>query len=337
MGGGQVHYPAMSRGTAQQHMLGPGAAVGLWVALCGCAVLYGRLTGHGPRAYGAMLVALGILLAGAVWLASPAICERLARAAGPQGGVLVALWPLCAYAIYAVGTGTFTWGRSGIVAAYAMAPVALAASAHGKKSGAWQDYAAMAVLYAGYGRLGYVFPFPVHSYFWWPLFAVNVGLAAFLLVRRMEGMGYSIGWRLAWIGFSALSFAIIVAIDVPVGIAIHFVRFDPGAARWSSLPLAFLGILAFTAWPEEFLFRGVLQNLLGKTLRSENGGWVGASIVFGLAHIFHPVVPNWRYVFVATIAGLLYGFTWRKTGSIFPAAVVHALVDTTWHLLFRTL
>jgi membrane protease YdiL (CAAX protease family) len=80
-----------------------------------------------------------------------------------------------------------------------------------------------------------------------------------------------------------------------------------------------------------------LQNLLGKTLWSENGGWVVASIIFGLSHIFHPIVPNWRYVLVATIAGLLYGFTWRKTGSIFPAAVVHALVDTTWHLLFRTL
>jgi uncharacterized protein len=318
-------------------MLGPGAAVGIWIALCGYAAFYGRLTGHGPRAYGAMLVALGILLGGTVWLASPAICEKLARVAGPQGGVLVALWPLCAYAVYAVGTGTFTWERSGIAAAYSVAPVALAASAHGKKPGAWQDYAGTAGFYVGYGWLRYLVPFPEHSYFWLPLFAVNVALAAFLLVRRMEGVGYSIGWRFRWMGFSALSFAIILAIDAPVGIAIHFVRFDPGAARWSTAPLAFLGILAFTAWPEEFLFRGVLQNLLGKTLRSENAGWVVASVVFGLAHIFHPLVPNWRYVLVATIAGSLYGFAWRKTGSIFPAALVHALVDTTWHLLFRTL
>ena len=251
--------------------------------------------------------------------------------------MLVALWPLCAYAIYAAGTATFTWGRLGTAAAYAVAPVALAASARGKKTGAWQDYAAMVSLYAGYGWLHYLFPFPEHSYIWSPLFAINVALAAFLFVRGMEGVGYSIGWPFAWIGFIALSFAIILAIDVPVGSAIHFVRFDPGAAHWSTLPLTFLGILAFTAWPEEFLFRGVLQNLLGKTLRSENAGWVVASILFGLAHIFHPIAPNWRYVLVATVAGLFYGFTWRKTGSIFPAAVVHALVDTTWHLLFRTL
>src|SRR5580704_17300203 len=188
MGGGQVHYPAMSRGTSQQRMLRPGAAVGIWVALCGCAAFYGRLTGHGPRAYGAMLAALGILLAGAVWLASPAICERWTRASGPQGGVLVALWPLCAYAIYATGTATFTWGRFGSAAAYAVAPVALAASAHGKKTGAWQDYAAMVGLYAGYGWLHYLFPFPEHSYILPPLFAINVALAAFLFVRRMEGV-----------------------------------------------------------------------------------------------------------------------------------------------------
>jgi membrane protease YdiL (CAAX protease family) len=47
--------------------------------------------------------------------------------------------------------------------------------------------------------------------------------------------------------------------------------------------------------------------------------------------------PNWRYVILATIAGLFYGWTWRKTGSIFASAIVHALVDALWHFLFRTL
>ena len=30
---------------------------------------------------------------------------------------------------------------------------------------------------------------------------------------------------------------------------------------------------------------------------------------------------------LATIAGLFYGRTWMKTGSLFPGAIVHALVD----------
>jgi membrane protease YdiL (CAAX protease family) len=36
-------------------------------------------------------------------------------------------------------------------------------------------------------------------------------------------------------------------------------------------------------------------------------------------------------------AGIFYGRVWRKTNSIFPAATVHGLVDTIWHLTFRTL
>jgi membrane protease YdiL (CAAX protease family) len=104
------------------------------------------------------------------------------------------------------------------------------------------------------------------------------------------------------------------------------------------LPVDAVSIFLLTAWPEEFLFRGLLQNSLSRTLSSENGGWIVASVIFGFAHIANNgVFPNWRYVLLAIIAGILYGRTWRKTNSIFPAAIVHGLVDTIWHLLFRTL
>jgi membrane protease YdiL (CAAX protease family) len=321
-------------------MLRPGAAVALWGVLCLYAAFFGGLRAHGARAYAAIVVAFAVLVAGELWLAAPAMREKITRASGPQGGVLVALWPLGSYLIYAFGSGTFTWWRFGIAAAYALVPVAFAATAHNQGAGAWQDYAAMLAIYGGYRWLPDLFPYSALSYVSYMfsfLFAINVALAAFVLVRRLEGIGYSIGWRLAWIGSIVLSFAVIVAIDVPLGIAIHFVRFEPGAAPWRTLPVALLGILAFTAWPEEFLFRGLLQNLLGKSLRNENAGWLLASAIFGLSHILHGRFPNWRYVLLATIAGLFYGLTWRKTGSIFPAAVVHTLVDTAWHLFFRTL
>ena len=58
-----------------------------------------------------------------------------------------------------------------------------------------------------------------------------------------------------------------------------------------------------------------------------------ASVAFGFAHIFHAPFPNWKYVFLATVAGLFYGRTWIKTGSLFPGAIVHALVDILWHIL----
>jgi len=45
-------------------------------------------------------------------------------------------------------------------------------------------------------------------------------------------------------------------------LAIHFVRFDPGGARWRALPVDLLEHFVFTGWPEEFLFRGLLQRSL---------------------------------------------------------------------------
>jgi len=85
------------------------------------------------------------------------------------------------------------------------------------------------------------------------------------------------------------------------------------------------------------LFRGLLQNLLARSTKSDLAGWWTASVLFGFSHITNMRFPNWRYVILASIAGLFYGWTWRKTGSMFASAIVHALVDALWHFLFRTL
>jgi CAAX protease family protein len=170
------------------------------------------------------------------------------------------------------------------------------------------------------------------------LLAINVALVTFLFVRQMDGIGYSIVWGNDAMFSAGVHFVVLAAIVIPLGIALHFIRFDPAVANWKSLPVDATAIFLLTAWPEELLFRGLLQNSLSRSLSSATGGWVAASLVFGLAHISNNgVFPNWRYVLLATIAGIFYGRVWRKTGSIFPAAIVHALVDTTWYLLFRTL
>lgn len=317
--------------------------MGLWGALCLAAAFYGNWLGNGGRTLAFTVATLAILLGGELWLASPAIRESAVRVSGPQGGTLVALWPLAAYLLYAVGTGSIGISLGGsrvaMAAAYALVPLLLAATAHDAKPGAWQDYAAMLAIFLPFKlgwlnrifpgaaalRLGYALPL---------LLAINVALAAFVFVRRLDGIGYSIGWRLRWMGIALLSFALIAAADIPAGIALHFIRFDPHAARWSTVPLALLGTFVFIAWPEEFLFRGLLQNSLRKSLRGENAGWIAASLLFGAAHIANGFFPNWKYAVLAAVAGLGYGFAWRKTGSIFPGALVHMTVDVTWHLLF---
>jgi membrane protease YdiL (CAAX protease family) len=314
----------------------------LWAAVVTGATIYGAWQGYAGRAFVTMIAVLAFFLAIQLLLAAGNLGERWARRVGSHRGVLVAIVPFLAYLIYILGTNSFAWWRVAIAATYTLGPVLLVISAVGAKPGALQDYLAMLAIFLPLklrwlnglwpdpgARIGY--PATV-------LLAINVALAAFLFVRQLDGIGYNIAWGRDPAVSVVIHFTLLGAIIIPLGTAVHFINFDPTVAHWKSLPADAIGIILLTAWPEELLFRGLLQNSLSRTLSSEAGGWVAASVIFGLAHITNNgVFPNLRYALLATIAGIFYGRTWRKTGSIFPAAIVHALVDTTWHLLFRTL
>ena len=164
--------------------------------------------------------------------------------------------------------------------------------------------------------------------------ALSTALVAYIIVRRMEGIGYAVEWGRGFAFNVGFHFVVFAAIAIPLGIKIGFLTFAPSftAARMVGAPI---GILFFTAWPEEFLFRGILQNSLTRTFRNQWVGLAVASVIFGFSHILHSPVPNWKYVLLATIAGIFYGRTWMKTGSLLPGTIVHALVDISWHVLFR--
>ena len=70
-----------------------------------------------------------------------------------------------------------------------------------------------------------------------------------------------------------------------------------------------------------------------------------ASVIFGVAHIFKAtgLTPdqrqeffhlNWRYGLLATVAGLGYGWIYRRTGKISAAAITHGAVDWVWSGFF---
>jgi hypothetical protein len=316
--------------------------LGLWTAAVAGAAVYAALHGYSGRASVVTLGVLAFFLATQLLFAAGNLGERLARRTGSHFGVLACTIPFFAYLIYLLGTNSFTWWRIEISAAYILAPVLIAVSAGNAKPGAWQDYLAMLAIFLPLKLrwLNGFWPYPGAriGYVATALLAISVALATFLFARQFDGVGYNIVWGGDAVFSILLHFGILAAILIPLGIVLHFIQFDPAQAHWRSLPLDALGILLLTAWPEELLFRGLLQNSLSRTLSSQAGGWIAASVVFGLAHITNNgVFPNWRYALLAAIAGIFYGRTWRKTGSIFPAAIVHALVDTTWHLLFRTL
>jgi CAAX protease family protein len=317
-------------------------ALGLWAAGVAVAAMYSAWHGYTGRAYAVTLCVMAFFLAIQLSLAAGNLGERFARRAGSQGGVMIATVPFLAYLIYLAGTNSFTWERAALAAAYTLTPVAIAISAGTAKPGAWQDYLAMLAVFLPLKMrfLNALWPYggPTISYVATMLLAISVALATFLFVRQFDGVGYNIVWGRNSVIAVLFHFGLLAVIVIPLGTVLHFIRFDPAQAHWKTLPADAISIFLLTAWPEELLFRGLLQNSLSRTLSSETGGWFTASVIFGLAHITNNgVFPNWRYAVLATIAGIFYGRTWRKTNSIFTSAIVHALVDTIWHLTFRTL
>jgi uncharacterized protein len=303
--------------------------------------MYGAWLGLRGRPLFATLAALAIFLLVMLLCAARGVTEEILARFGDAAAILLAAALFLTYLMYTLGTGTFSAPRIASVCALVFVPLALTASAERQPPGSWQDFAVIAGAWAAVKFLPvrWLWPFPNEkfSHIFAVLFMVDVGIAVLLLLRRIDGVGYSIAWGPKWglvIGGSFLTFAVIA---IPLGLAERFVQFAPRWSAVASLPSTALGVLLLTAWPEEFLFRGLLQNILSRTTGSDLMGWYTASVLFGLAHITNTHFPNWRYVLLASIAGFFYGWTWKKTESIFASALVHALVDTLWHVLFKTL
>lgn len=276
-----------------------------------------------------------------VILASDGMTERIAKQLSPPVAAVLGAVPLLTYIVYAVGTGCFGWSQVGLVAGMALVPTALTASAGNKPFGAWQDYAAMAALFLPFwlGWVKYLWPYPTPkvTYAMTVLLIIQIAEIAFLLVRRAPDVGFSLAWSGRWILTVLICFVGIALIDIPLALKIHFFRFDPSNGHHKQVLLELLGTFFFTAWAEEFFFRGLLQNALSRTLRSDVAGWLVASIIFGFSHIRHEFFPNWKYVLLATIAGFFYGIAWKKTGSMTGSGVVHAAVDVMMHQFFRVI
>jgi membrane protease YdiL (CAAX protease family) len=312
-------------------------AVGAWAVIVLLATLAGIRLGYGGPRFAIALGVAAALFAFELFLAVPRILAAVQKVLGRRGGVMAALVPLFAVLVYSTSVSG-NWKYMLIAAAYVILPALLLAGVAGKSPCTWVDYAVAMMIWlpVEFRWIYGVFPFPPQlTHTLTILLALTTGVAAFVVLRRLDGVGYAIEWKPGTGSQVLIHFLLFAAVTIPLGILIGFIAYDPSVARLRSLPLIAIGITFFTAWPEEFLFRGILQNLFSRTLKNQWAGLAVGSVIFGLSHILHAPYPNWRYVILATIAGLFYGHAWMKSGSLLPGALIHALVDISWHLLFR--
>jgi uncharacterized protein len=254
--------------------------------------------------------------------------------------VRIALPALAAipYHLSAHSTLNFRWS---FITIYAALPVLLvppfwrAAQRDPEQRGDWRDFAVLAAL-------GLVVEFhlmelawPAHFRSLNRLLLLDTGLYGFLAVRRLTGVGFNFcpRWRDLKIGLRELAFYAPIAI--PLGLGLGFLHFHPTLpSPWKFL-LSWISIFAFVALLEETYFRGWLQNLLERRL-GRVWSLIVTSVLFGLSHFNKGATHfNWRYVLLATFAGIFYGRAWRAERRLMASAITHASVDTIWSIWLR--
>jgi hypothetical protein len=170
------------------------------------------------------------------------------------------------------------------------------------------------------------------------LLLLDLGLALLIVVAPLPHVGYT--FRLGRRDFAAagIALAAFAAVAIPLGLGIGFIHWGPKPFEPLVWAQRALGIYFLTAVPEELLFRGGVQNLLEKCWRGRGariGSLLAAAVIFGAAHLNNPPAPNLRYMLLATIAGIAYGWTWQRTRCITASALTHAAVDWIWVTSFR--
>ncbi|WP_217428458.1 CPBP family intramembrane glutamic endopeptidase [Microlunatus speluncae] len=129
------------------------------------------------------------------------------------------------------------------------------------------------------------------------------------------------GWPEIVVGLVAFLLATaVVPFFGPLGLKLEPVPFGLILTAWSGvvgLVLTFVLLSVLTPIGEEFLFRGVIANALlryGPVI-----GVLASAVIFALCHGTNLALPT------ALVVGIIAAEIMRRSGSIWPAVVVHAV------------
>jgi membrane protease YdiL (CAAX protease family) len=238
------------------------------------------------------------------------------------------------YLVYSLSTGVFAWRSLAAILALAGAASFWFVIAGRKPVTdlAYLGLMAAPVLLKAFPAI-YEDPFPrLQLFVLGILMWYRTGLIAVLSIRKMEGINFGfVPKRVDW-AVGLRNFVYFLPLGLVLGYALHFFRLRTslGWMHVAVFLVTFVVTLCGLALAEEFFFRGLLQQVLTRISGRDWIGLLAASIIFGLAHVFKDPFPNWRFVLLATCAGLFYGRAFIQARSIRAAMVTHALVVTVW-------
>jgi uncharacterized protein len=246
---------------------------------------------------------------------------------------------LCiSYAIVAVSSDQFRWSW---FALYLLLPVAInlllyrANISDPEQRGDWRDFLVLAVLGLAVDLRWFEPAWPAHFTVFNKMVLLDAGIYGFLVIRKLQHVGFDLRLRLADLRIGTRELALYTPIAVMLGLALGFLHFHAYIPAFSRVLAAWIFTFFFIAVPEELFFRGWIQNLLDRRL-GQRWALVITALLFGLSHFNKRAVHfNWRYVLLASLAGIFYGRAWRQQRRVGASAVTHASVDTLWSIWLR--
>jgi len=242
------------------------------------------------------------------------------------------------YVLVAISQGIFRWDWFTL---YALLPVAVAAlewqarAIDQAQRGNWRDLVVLAALGLAVDLRWFESAWPAHLAVFNKMLLLDAGIYGFILVRRLDGVGFDLRLRLGDIRTGLREFGWYAPVAIALGLGLGFLHFHAAWPRSLTLAGALLFTFAFIAVPEELFFRGWMQNLLERRL-GRTAALLTTAVLFGLAHFNKRAAHfNWRYVALAALAGIFYGRAWRRDRRVGASAITHALVDTVWSQWLR--
>jgi len=228
-----------------------------------------------------------------------------------------------------------------LILAYTLAPVLAAFISGPEEKPTWLDFAIILMLWLPleFSAGQHLIPKPAQGFLHSVAYgmAILLGLTIFLCFRGLPGMKFNLP-SARDLAYGVAAFVLCAPILIGAGRLLDFIPawHAPAHPAAGSIALTFAVIFVGTALPEEILFRSLIQNWLMQRFGFTTRILLVAAFIFGCAHLDNgpQPLPNWRYMILATIAGIAYGKAFEKSSSVFSSVTCHALVDATKHIFF---
>lgn len=200
----------------------------------------------------------------------------------------------------------------------------------------WMDMVLWLILWIPFDLRWSMDLHPSLNYTWWSMGISVIAIIGWYGYRNAK-IGINLVPKFKDLYIALFALVMIMVVTIPPGIITGFLTFAiPDTFNVQKSAIHFIGLFLTVALPEELFFRGLILRGLEQVSSKKWVPMTVSSLAFGLMHWnnISGLDMQITYVFLATLAGLGYGWAYKKSGNNLLAAILtHTLVDWIWKLV----